>query len=327
MGSSPVPTIDIAPLVEGGFDALGAPAVIEALGSACAEVGFLAVTGHGVSPALLKANRMAARRFFALSSEAKLRVAPRRWNPESANVYRGYFPSSVHGKEGFDIGDPGLDASMPELLERPYYERNRLPVELGAAWSDTVFTYYDELLRLGRTLLEALARFLGGSLGAETRSFERPHSLSTLRFNLYPAREAPVEIARDDGAGLSCAAHVDSGLVTVLYQADPDARAGLQVRAADRGWVDVPRDAAAFVVNTGLAFETLSKGTFRATRHRVLHSGSERLSIPFFVEPAHDFPVAPRSLGLDEEQPLHAMDYETFLAKALEEFPEYSRDP
>lgn len=38
--------------------------------------------------------------------ETKLKAAAKKWNPTSKNVYRGYFPSTVHGKEGLDIQDP-----------------------------------------------------------------------------------------------------------------------------------------------------------------------------------------------------------------------------
>ena len=42
----------------------------------------------------------------ALPEEEKQQSAPQRWNPRSANRYRGYFPSTVQGKEGLDLGDP-----------------------------------------------------------------------------------------------------------------------------------------------------------------------------------------------------------------------------
>jgi isopenicillin N synthase-like dioxygenase len=169
-----------------------------------------------------------------------------------------------------ESGEPSLDASFPELAKRPYYETNRLPGQLGAEWGDEIAAYYDALLRLGRTLVEALARSLGGSLSARIACFERPSSLSTLRFNHYSSKAGPAATDAHDGAALGCEAHVDSGLLTLLYQ---DGQGGLQVQGPEGSWVDVPPDPNSLVVNTGLAFETLSNGRFRATRHRVLHSG------------------------------------------------------
>ena len=90
-------------------------------------------------------------------------------------------------------------------------------------------------------------------------------------------------------------------------------------------WVDVPPDPNSLVVNTGLAFETLSNGRFRATRHRVLHSERERVSIPFFLEPSHDFVLSPHSLGLQDDPPTTPLVYEDFLTEALSRFPEYDR--
>lgn len=36
--------------------------------------------------------------FFYLSPELKNQVAAQKWNKANKNVYRGYFPSNVHGK-------------------------------------------------------------------------------------------------------------------------------------------------------------------------------------------------------------------------------------
>ena len=78
---------------------------------------------------------------------------------------------------------------------------------------------------------------------------------------------------------LSCEAHVDSGLLTLLHQDD---RGGLQVRGADARWHSLAPDADAFVVNTGLALQQMTGGALVATQHRVLYARRRRISIPFF---------------------------------------------
>lgn len=323
MARHPIPCIDLTPLVEGEFDSPRARAVAERLRDACAGIGFVTVTGHGVDGELVDETRACARAFFSLSNEAKLEVAPKRWNPSSPNVYRGYFPSTVQGKEGLDLGEPRLDASRGDLLSRPYYELNRFPDAADSAWQAIVARYFDALSQLGRLLIRALVATLGGDPDRVDGAFSRPEGLSTLRFNAYPAGGEPVEISRHDGARLACETHVDSGFLTILHHGD---RPGLQVRDTRRQWHDVPCDPRAFVVNTGRALQLASGGALKATPHRVLHTTAARLSIPFFFEPAFDFTVRPASLGLPEsESKSEASAYEAFLRESLGQFAEYDR--
>lgn len=284
----------------------------------------MTLTGHGIADQRIEAVAGAAARFFRLSNDAKLDVAPRRWNATNPNTYRGYFPSSVNGKEGLDIGDPQLDPSRIGLLRRPYYELNRFPSKLGDEWFDSVSRYFDALSTLGRVLLEVMVASLGGDPGRVAGAFSRPESLSTLRFNYYPNSSEPVEISNEDGSALACETHVDSGLVTILHQDD---RGGLEVRDRGGRWRAVPYQRGAFVVNTGRALEQITNGVFRATPHRVLLARGERLSIPFFLEPRHDWEVAPASFGLGGPAPGEALSYEVFLRESLEKFVEYDRNP
>jgi isopenicillin N synthase-like dioxygenase len=317
-----IATIDVAPLVAEGWASPGARPVLEAMHAACSEVGFMAITGHGVPLHTTRALIDAAHHFFALPEETRLGVAPERWNPAAPNRYRGYFPSSAQGKEGLDIGEPALPVGRDDLLARPYYESNRFPKELGDAWTTAISNYFDALARLGGAVMEGLVAAAGGDPACVANGFDRPRALSTLRFNYYPRLDAPPAVA-NDGTALACDAHVDSGLVTILYQAD---RGGLQVRDRSGRWLDVPSNPESFVVNTGLALEHMTQGRFAATRHRVLFADGERLSIPFFLEPAWDFEIAPRSLGLEGESPDGDASYEAFLRTSLAKFPEYDRD-
>ncbi len=320
VASDPVPRISVGPLLGGDLDSAAAYDVQDRMREACAEIGFMTITDHGIPRARIDALAAAADRFFGLPAEAKQAVSPRRWNPTSPNVYRGYFPSSVAGKEGLDVGDPTLDDE--ELLRRPYHERNLAPKELGADWSRVVGGYFDAISELARTVFAALVAALGGRAERVAPSFARPASLSTLRFNFYPERDEPVAIAADDGAPLCCEAHVDSGLLTFLHQ---DARGGLEVRGSDGRWHTVAPDADAFVVNTGLALQRMTGRALVATRHRVLYEKRPRLSIPFFFEPVPDFVMDPGSLGLPYASGSTPRSYEQFLAESLAKFSEYQR--
>jgi isopenicillin N synthase-like dioxygenase len=89
---------------------------------------------------------------------------------------------------------------------------------------------------------------------------------------------------------LVAASHVDSGFVTLLAQ---DGVEGLQARAHDGSWLDVPPLPDSLAVNFGKVLERWTGGRIRATEHRVLAPGRTRLSIPFFYEPRVDAEIAP----------------------------------
>ncbi|HKV21904.1 MAG TPA: 2OG-Fe(II) oxygenase family protein, partial [Mycobacterium sp.] len=83
-------------------------------------------------------------------------------------------------------------------------------------------------------------------------------------------------------------AHKDSGVLTLLL-VEPDSR-GLEVELGNDHWIDVPPVRGAFIVNIGELLEVASGGYLRATRHRVIAPapGTDRVSIPYFLNPALD---------------------------------------
>ena len=86
----------------------------------------------------------------------------------------------------------------------------------------------------------------------------------------------------------------------------------------------MPFNKKALVVNTGRALEFLSNGKFKATNHRVLWNKSERLSIPFFFEPSHDFKMNKNFLN-SKRYSEKGLIYEKFLNQSLKKFIEYQR--
>jgi isopenicillin N synthase-like dioxygenase len=321
MSEAAIPRVDLTAICDGDLASPASRRVLELLLDACRKVGFITVTGHGIERPLLDRATAAANAFFSLPEDLKRDVSPRPFNPDGRNSYRGYFPSSVNGKEGLDIGDPRLESHMSELLARPYYEVNHFPDALPESWRHAVTEYFDALSALGVLLMQALTVALGGDPEQIRAAFARPRALTTLRFNLYPVG-APVEISKQDGAALSCETHVDSGFLTILRQGP---EAGLQVRDARGHWIDVPFDPEALVVNTGRALQRVSGGVLAATQHRVSLCHERRVSIPFFLEPAHDLAVGPAAIGLPADA-ASAPSYEQHLRESLSELKEYARD-
>ena len=68
----------------------------------------------------------------------------------------------------------------------------------------------------------------------------------------------------------------------------------------------------------------LTRGKFKATKHRVLWNRSKRMSIPFFFEPSYDFKMN-QSFFINKKLRNNGQIYENFLNKSLKKFIEYQR--
>src|ERR1700761_7317544 len=129
MPVSAIPVIDIAPLVNGSPEQ--AQAVAKTLGTACREVGFFYISGHGVPPDLMA--RVVETSAAFLGGPASVRESATFTGPGNN---RGYIrlggealdpskPADV--KEAFNIGLE-LAPDDPELLARaPFRSANLWP--------------------------------------------------------------------------------------------------------------------------------------------------------------------------------------------------------
>ena len=100
-----IPTINISSLLKCDFNSLSAKKTIKKIEKACVEVGFFQVTAHGISIKQIKNICKIGNIFFNSSEKNKIKLAPKKWNKRNKNIYRGYFPNSVNGKVGLDLGD------------------------------------------------------------------------------------------------------------------------------------------------------------------------------------------------------------------------------
>jgi isopenicillin N synthase-like dioxygenase len=275
--------IDIRPLVEQGSETsrLGLAKRIDA---ACRDSGFFYVTGHGVPEALIERLDAASRRFFELPADDKAEISMDR----GGRAWRGFFP--VGGeltsgrpdlKEGIYFGaelpddDPRVKAGVP-LHGRNLFPR-QVP-ELGPA----VLEYVDTLTGVAQSVMRGVAL----ALGLDEDYFASGYTAEpTVLFRIF--HYPPTPPGTDDwGVG----EHTDYGLLTLLAQ---DPHGGLQVHTRD-GWIDAPPVPGAFVCNIGDMLDRLTGGYYRSTPHRVRNlSGRERLSFPFFFDPAWDAHVPP----------------------------------
>ena len=317
-----IPTINISSLIKNNFNTTRSQQTIKKIEKACIEVGFFQVVGHGIN--IKKINNVCkiGNKFFNSSKANKNKLAPKKWNKKNKNLYRGYFPNTVNGKEGLDLGDLQIKPNNIKKYKSSYIEYLDLTKSLSVSSIKNLSNYFDDIYALSEILFKGIIKLYKKDIKISNHAFSRLKTLSTLRFNYYPNQTKPVEISKQDGVALGCETHVDSGVFTVLYQ---DKKGGLQVQNRNnKKWYDVPFNKKALVVNTGRALEFLSKGKFKATNHRVLWNKSKRLSIPFFFEPSHDFKMNENFLN-SKRYSKKGLIYEKFLNQSLKKFIEYQR--
>ena len=322
MSKTYIPTINISSLIKNNFDTQKAFKTIKEIEKACVKVGFFQITGHGINLKEIKKTCEVGNKFFNLPDSKKRELSPKKWNKKNKNIYRGYFPNDVNGKEGLDIGDLKVTKRYSSNLNNQYIEHLNIGICFNKSSINILNRYFDNIYRLSETLFKSVIKLNKKNPDISSKAFSRLKTLSTLRFNYYPNQIKPVEISKQDGVALGCETHVDSGIFTVLYQ---DRKGGLQVQNRQtKKWHDVPFNKNALVVNTGRALEFLSKGKFKATNHRVLWNKSKRLSVPFFFEPSYDFKMNQSFLNGSNFKN-NGQIYEKFLNKSLKKFIEYQR--
>ena len=296
MAKNIIPSINISSIVKGDFDCSRSISTINKIKKACINIGFFQVTGHGISQKNIKNICKVGKEFFNSSKKNKKKLSPKKWNPKNKNIYRGYFPKDVNGKEGLDIGDLKVTRKYARKLNNQYIEYLNLTKSMDKKSTKILSNYFENIFILGDVLFKSIIKLYKKDTNISKKAFTRLKTLSTLRFNYYPKQTKPVEISKQDGVALGCETHVDSGIFTILYQ---DKKGGLQVQnRKTKKWHNVPFNKNALVVNTGRALEFLSKGKFKATNHRVLWNKTKRMSIPFFFEPNYDFVLNPELLKI-----------------------------
>lgn len=274
-GGIGVPVVDLA-----------APrrAVVDAVADACAAWGFFQVVGHGVAPDAIARVLATSRDYFHRPHDEKRRQLRSRDNPW------GYYDRELtkqqrDRKEVFDIGPDagGVTAAPGDPFDgsTPWPDRPERFAPIMRDW-------FGRMTRLADDLVDLIGAGLGDRDGDMARAFAPSHT-SFLRLNYYPLGD-PLAEETGTEAGLGIHHHTDAGAITVLLQ---DGVGGLQVH--HRGaWHDVTPLPDAFTINIGDMVQLWSNDLYRAPPHRVLAMDrNERLSIPFFHNPAYAAEVRP----------------------------------
>ena len=318
-----IPTINISPIINQDFSSKKSIETIKKIKKACIDIGFFQVIGHGINKKNIKNICNVGNKFFNSSENNKKKLSPKKWNHKNKNIYRGYFPNDVNGKEGLDVGDLKITKKYASTKKKQYIEYLNLKKSFDKKSVKILSKYFDEIFTLGETLFKSIIKLYDKDVNNSKLAFSRIKTLSTLRLNYYPNQSKPVEISKQDGVALGCETHVDSGVFTILYQ---DKKGGLQVQnRKNKKWYEIPFNKNALIVNTGLALQFLSRNKFKATNHRVLWNRTKRMSIPFFFEPSYDFKMNQYFLNEHLKFKNKGVIYEKFLNSSLKKFVEYKR--
>jgi isopenicillin N synthase-like dioxygenase len=301
-----------------------------AIMSAAAASGFMVVTGFPSDVPTGRSARADLLRLFELPQSETCKLWRQKFASAHRNVYRGWFPLQkgfLTAKEGIDMGADVLYGAGVVCDDDPLREPTPLPrAELLPGWRESVADYYGAMERVSQVLMRAIARGLSLNEQFFDSSFER--GLSTLRLLRYPVRTDADQTARTQpgvwvthqGAQfyVNGAPHVDSGFLTLLAQ---DGVPGLQARHLDGTWLDVPPTENGLAVNFGKVLERWCGGRIKATEHRVIGNGRERMSIPFFYEARADAEIAP--LPMDSSSSFEPFLYGNYLWETTTQFVEF----
>jgi len=262
-----VPAVDISAWVSNGTDEEKA-AVAAAIDTACREVGFIQILGHGIPTSVTDGLAGAMDDFFAGDLETKKRsIAPKGTN-------RGYTPPKAESLslslgvesatrmndffEAFNVGlatsdFPGIDLDPMEYAENVWPD--------VAGYRDRIDAYFAEAGRVARTMTDIFAAALG--LPADFFDAYTDHSIDVLRMNNYALPPGTVDL---DGDLIGMSEHTDFGIVTVLWA---DQVKGLQVLGTDGSWNDVSPADDALLINLGDLTSRWTNERWMSTLHRV----------------------------------------------------------
>lgn len=289
------PTIDLSNYVEGSPSQ--ARKLARRVDGICREIGFLTVTGHGISTELIRRTWQTSRAFFDLPVAKKLDVK----SPVDGHPY-GYFPQQTESlarsrgevappdlKESFNIGPLNRPPGVEKNTDTDFCFASNLwpdePPDFRSIWID----YYDAMSGLAATIMRLFALAL--NLREDYFDNKTDHSISAMRALNYPHMETPAAQGQ-----MRAGAHSDYGSLTILL---PDTESGgLEILAPSGEWLGMPAPADSFVINLGDLMARWTNDRWVSTMHRVVNpspsqaGSTRRQSIVFFQQPNWDAEIS-----------------------------------
>lgn len=261
-----IPIIDISKLLKGNAEERRKVAF--EIGDAARDIGFFVIVGHGLDTQMLDATWSAAKGFFDLPVDEKLKyVVQQDINPfgysrfgeevlsagkDAENKTQSTFVPTPDLKEMYSLGPADPAAGFPPR------QFPTTPSDFESSFT----TYYESVNGIAVEILKAFAI----ALDLPEDFFDKfvDHHASALRALNYPSVTADQVLPGQ----LRASAHTDYGTITILKSDGP----GLQV-SKDKNpptWCDVPHVEGGFVVNLGDLMRRWTNDEWLSTLHRVI---------------------------------------------------------
>ena len=258
---------------------------VKKMGDALQDIGFFALTGHGLDVEEINKSYQVSEQFFHLDDDTKN-------NYEMSEIHRqrGFTPFGVeHAKDNpapdlKEFWQTGRTLSDDHPLKNEFIS-NVWPSEIEG-FENSIDGLYNAMEQMSSELLSAASLYLHKDADWLPNMAQDGNTI--LRVIHYP----PLGENAPDGAVRS-SQHEDINLITLLIGATAD---GLQVMDHDGTWIEVEGNHEHIIVDSGDMLQNLTNGFFKSTTHRVINppdAVSDRYSMPMFVHPSNEIDLTP----------------------------------
>lgn len=303
--AEPMSSEDMIPVLDLGPFLAGEPGALARLGEevrhALENIGFFFIKNHGVTQELIDRVFAENARFHAQPLERKLAVKVNSkgigYMPQGLQQpkYRqGETPRKPDLGEAFFIGREVNSTTHDAIAPDPIYQGgNQWPSDLPG-FRETLIEYFAAIEALSLQLLPVYATALRLPEHFFDAAFVHSRPMGILRLSHYPGTQC-------EENQFNTSPHIDGDFMTFLAQSEVP---GLELRTAEKKWIQAPAIPGTFLVNAGEILRLWSNGRFRATLHRVNNqSGRDRYAIPFFYSPSPDTLINCVETCCDDQHP------------------------
>jgi len=289
-----IPVVDLSDFT--GGDPKLKESFVQKLGKAYEEVGFVAVKNHGIPDGLIADLYQYVQEFFSLPSDKKRGYEI----PELAGQ-RGYTSFGKEHAKGSDAPDLKEFFQYGQTVPRNHPLKPEYPDNVSVAevsgFNDTLYKAYRAFEKSGKSLLQAIALYLGLEEHFFDDKVEEGNSI--LRAIHYP----PITV--EPKSAIRAEQHEDINLITLLVGASAG---GLEILTKQNEWIPVTSLPEQIVVNVGDMLQRLTNNKLKSTTHRVVNPPRQlwhtsRFSIPFFLHPKSAMDLSALANCVDENHP------------------------